>query len=105
MAESNCITADMIWAAMPFPKLMRCLDEPTYPKMAIIWNEIYQNLAAILLPFGTGLAGYLGIIMPDTLYIQRFNDPFQPPGNSSKYLDDIPANASAQQWSELIIHH
>ena len=73
--------------------------------MAIIQNEIYQNLMAISLPFGTGQAGYLGIMMPDALYIQHFNDPFQPPGNLGEYPDDIPANASAQRWSELIIRH
>ena len=69
MADNNRITVDVIRAAMPFPKLTHCLDEPTYPKMIIIRKEIYQNLAAILLPFGTGQAGYLGIMMPDVLYI------------------------------------
>ena len=81
---------------MPFPKLMHCLDEPTYPKIAVIQKEIYQNLVAILLPFGTGLAGYLGIMMPDALYIQHFNDLFQPPGNPGDYPNEIPANVLAQ---------
>ena len=58
MAKSNRITTNMIQAAMPFPKLMCCLDEPMYPEMAVIGKEIYQNLAAILSPFGTDLAGY-----------------------------------------------
>ena len=76
----------------PFPKLTRCLNELTYPKMAIIQKKIYQYLAEISSPFGTGKAGYLGIMMPDALYIQHFNDPFQPPSNPSEYPDDIPAN-------------
>ena len=96
MAESNHVTADMVWAAMPFPKLMCCLDELIYPEMAVICKEIYQNLAAISLPFGTSHAGYLCIMMPEALYVQRFNDPFWPPINPGKYPDDIPANASAQ---------
>ena len=47
MAETNRITADMVQAAMPFPKLIRCLNEPMYPEMAVIRKEIYQNLATI----------------------------------------------------------
>ena len=41
MAESHCITADMVWAAMTFPKLMRYLNEQMYPEMAVIHKEIY----------------------------------------------------------------
>ena len=105
MAESSRITANMFWAAMPFPKLMHCLEELMHPEMAIIRKEIYQNLAAISSPFGTGLARYLGIMISDVLYIQHFNDPFQPPGNPSEYPIDIPANVSAQRQSKLNIHH
>ena len=76
MAESNRITANMIWAAMPFPKLMRCLGKPTYPKMAIIRKEIYQNLVAILLPFCTGQAGYFGIISSTSMI--HFSHPATP---------------------------
>ena len=105
MAKSNRITTDMVWAAMSFPKLMRCLDKLMYPEMAVIHKEIYQNLAAILSPFGMGHAGYLGIMMPEAFFVQHFNDPFQPPINSGKSPDDIPASSSAQQWSKLLIHH
>ena len=95
----------MIQVAMPFLKLTHCLDERTYPEMAVIQKEIYQNLAAILSPFGTGQAGYLEIMMPNMLYIQHFNDPSQSPGNPGEYPDDIPANMSAQRQSKLIICH
>ena len=105
MAESNRIITDMVWVAMPFPKLMHCLNKPTYPEMAVIRKEIYQNLAAILSPFGTDHAGHLVIMMPEVLYIQHFNDLFQLPINPSKYPYDIPANTSAQQQSELLICH
>ena len=44
-------------------------------------------------------------MMPNALYIQHFNDPFQPPSNPGEYPDDIPANASAQRQKELIICH
>ena len=89
--------------AMPFPKLMRCLDKPT--EMVVICKEIYQNLAAISSPYGTGHAKYLGIMMPEVLYVQHINDPFQPPINPGEYPDDIPANLSTQQRSKLLIHH
>ena len=82
---------------MPFPKLTCCLNEPMYPEMVVVCKEIYQNLAAISSLFGTSHAGYLGIMMPEALYVQHFNDPFQPPFNPGKYPDDIPINASAQQ--------
>ena len=74
MAKSHHITADMVWVEMPFPKLMCCLDEPMYLEMGVICKEIYQNLAAILLPFGTSHTGYLGIIMPEVLHVQHFNN-------------------------------
>ena len=70
----------------------------------IIHKEIYQNLAAILSPFGTSHAGYLGILMPEALYVQHFNDLFQLPINPGEYPGNIPTNASAQQWSKLLIH-
>ena len=44
-------------------------------------------------------------MMPDALYVQHFDDPFQPPVNHSKYPDNIPAKVSAPQQSKLIIHH
>ena len=97
MAESNDIAADMVREAMPFRKLTCCLDKPTYPEMAVICKEIYQNVATISSPFGTGHARYFGIVMPEVLYVQLFNDPFQPPINPGKYPNDIPANASAQR--------
>ena len=96
MAESHHITADTVRAVMPFPKLTCCLNDLMYPEMAVICKEIYQNLATILSPFGTGHAGFSGIMMPEALYVQHFNDPFQLPLNPGEYLDDIPANASAQ---------
>ena len=95
MAEWNRIITDTVRAAKPFPKLMRCLNKLTYPEMVVIRKEIYQNLATNLLPFGTGHARNLVIMMPEALYVQHFNDPFQPLINSSKYPNDIPANASA----------
>ena len=78
---------------MPFPNLTCCLDEPTYPEMVVIHKKIYQNLAAISSPFGAGHAGYLGITMPEALYVQHFHDPFQPPINPGEYPNDIPVNA------------
>ena len=96
MTKLHRITADMFQAAMPFPKLMCCLDKPTYPEMVVICKEIYQNLTAILLPFGIGHARYLGSMMLEALHVQHFNDPFKPPINPSKYSDNIPTNASAQ---------
>ena len=105
MAEANCIIADMVWTAMPFPKLMHCLDKKTYPEIAVIRKEIYQNLATISSPFGTGHAGYLGVMMPEALYVQHFNDPFQPPINPGEYPNNISANVSAQQWRKLLIRH
>ena len=56
MAESHHITADTVQVGMPFPKLMCCFDEPTYPEMAVMGKEIYQSLATILLLFSTGHA-------------------------------------------------
>ena len=95
MAESHSITMDTVWGMISFPKLMCCLDDLMYLEMAVIHKEIYQNLATILSPFGTGHAGFVGIMMPEALYVQHFNDPFQPPLNSGKYPNDIPTNASA----------
>ena len=96
MAKLHCITMDTVQAAMPFPKLMCCHDEPTYPKMAIIQNEIYQKFAMISLPYGNGHLRFLGIIMPEALYAQHFNDSFQLPHDPGKYPNDIPTNSSAQ---------
>ena len=73
------------------PQTMRCLNKPTYPEMVVIHKEIYQNLATILSPFGTSHAGYLGIMMLGVLYVQCFNDPFQPSINPGEYPDNIPA--------------
>ena len=95
MAKSHRITADTIWVGITFPNLMHCLDKPLYPEMAVICKEIYQNLAAILTPFSASYARYLGIMMPEALYVQRFNDPFHHQINPSKYPDDTLANASA----------
>ena len=67
--------------AMPFPKLTCCYEEPMYPEMAVIQKEIYQNLAPISLPYGNGHGGFLGVMMPEVLYAQRFNDSFQLPHN------------------------
>ena len=64
--------------------------------MAIIKKEIYQNLAAIVSPFGNGQA-------PDALYFQCFNEQFAPPNNPGKYPHDIPATALAQCRSKLLI--
>ena len=96
MAESNCTTTDIVQVAMPFPKLVHCLDKLMYPKVVVIRKKINQNLATILSPFGTGHAGYLGIMVTKVQYAQCFNDPFKPPINSGKYPDNIPVNASAQ---------
>ena len=71
--------------------------------MVVIHKEIYQNLATISSPFCTGHAGFLGIMMLKALYVQCFNDPFQPPLHLGKYPDNIPTNASAQQCSKLLI--
>ena len=105
MAKSNCISTDKVQVAMPFPKLTCCLNKLMYPEMVVIHREIYQNLVAILLPFGTSHAGYLGIMMPEALYVQCFNDPFQLLINTGEHLDDIPANTSTQWWCKLLIHH
>ena len=105
MAESHCITAHTVWAMIPFAKLMRCLHTLRYMEMVIICKEIYQNLSAFSSPFGTGLALFLSIVMSKALYLQHFNNPFQQLFNQGKYPDDIPANASAQQCSELFIYH
>ena len=105
MAKSNHITPDTVRVAMPFPKLMHCLDKPTYLEMVVIGKEIYQNLATISSPFGTNHARYLGFMMPEVLHVHYFNDPFQPPINLDEYPNDIPANASAQRQSKLLIHH
>ena len=40
MAKLQQITADTVWALMPFPKLMQCHDKLMYPKMAVIHNEL-----------------------------------------------------------------
>ena len=105
MAELYSITADMVQAAMPFPKVMCCLDKSTYPEMVVIHKEMYQNLTAILSPFHTGHAGYLGIMMLEALYVQGFNDPFQLSINPGKYPERIPDNISTQWWIQLLIHH
>ena len=79
MAESHCIPADTVQAAMPFPKLIHCHDKLAYPKIAVICKEIYQNLANISSPFGNGQARFLGIMMPEALYVQCFVNHLQPP--------------------------
>ena len=70
MAESHHITMDTVQVAMPFPKLMQCLDEPMYMEVVVICKENYQNLATILSPFHTSHARFLGIMMPEVLYFQ-----------------------------------
>ena len=90
---------------MPFPKLTCCLDQPMCPEMVVIQKEIYRNPAPISLPFGTSHTRFLGIMMPEVLYIQHFNVLFQPPCNLGKYPDNIPTNASNQQCSKLLICH
>ena len=57
------------------------------------------------LPDDNSHARFLGIMMPEVLYVQFFDDPFQLPLYSEEYPNDIPPNVSAQQWSELLIHH
>ena len=86
MAKSHCITTDTLHAVMSFPKLMHCLDEPMQLEMVVIHKEIYQNLATFLLPFGTGHAGFLGIMMLEVLYAQCFNNPFQQPSIQASTL-------------------
>ena len=81
---------------MPFPKLMQCYIEPTYPKMVIIYKEIHQNFATISLPYSSGHAEFLGIMMPEALCSQHLNEPFQLPNDLGEYPDDIPADTSAQ---------
>ena len=104
MAESCHITTNMVWVAMSFPKLMHCLDALTHQETMVICKEIYQNLAAISSPFGTNHSGYLGIMMLKALYVQRFNDPFQPPINLSGWQCLSPNSCAAlmnrhtQKW-------
>ena len=43
MASDQDITMDTVHASMPFPEIMKCHDEPTYQKMAVIWKMIHQN--------------------------------------------------------------
>ena len=43
--------------------------------------------------------------MPEMLYVQHFHEPFQQPIDLGGYPNNIPANASAQQRSELLIYH
>ena len=90
---------------MPFPKLTHCYDEPIYPEMVVINKEIHHNLATISLPFGNDHAGFLSVMMQEVLYVQCFDDQFQPPLNLGKFPNDIPTNASTQQWSKLLICH
>ena len=73
--------------------------------MMVIQKEIYQNLATTILPYGNGQTGLWGIMMPNVLYVQCFNKLFGQSTDPGKHPDNIPTNASAQQWSEILIHH
>ena len=81
---------------MPFPPLTKCEGEPTYPEMTVIWKEIYQNLASINSPFDQRQAGFLGIVMPQAPYIQRFDKTFYPPEDPGNYSSNVPANETAE---------
>ena len=105
MAESQQITMDTVHASMPSPKLMWCHDKPTYLEMVVIQEEIYQNLAVITLPYGNGQAAFFNIVMPEVLYVPHFNKSFRQPINPGEYPNRIPASASAQQFSEILICH
>ena len=70
---------------------MQCHEKLMYLEMAVIQKEIYQNPAATSLHYSKRHVRFLGIMMPELLYVQDFNKPF------------IPTNASDQQGSELLI--
>ena len=53
--------------------------------MVIIQNEIYQNLAATVAPFGNGQAGLLWVMMPEALYIYHFNEHVEPSNDPCEY--------------------
>ena len=76
IADAQSITMDTVHASTPFLKSMIHHDEPTYPEMAVIQKEIYQNLMAITSPFGDGQTGFISILRHDALYAKWFNKTF-----------------------------
>ena len=84
-----------------------CLGLNVLPKAyAMLWQTNVskngcdkKNVAAIALLYGNGQTGYLDIMMLKALYIQCFNKCFVIPINPDKNPNDIPSNASTQQWS------
>ena len=73
--------------------------------MAIIQQEIYQNLATIAAPLDNGQAMFLGVVMPEAFYIQQLNKRFELPNDLDEYPDDISENALAHCRSELLVCH
>ena len=68
-------------------------------------NRILSKPCHIVLPFRNGHAGFLGVMMPDALSFQCFNNDFKPLKNPSKYTDDMPANANTTRHARIIIRH
>ena len=52
-----------------------------------------------------GQAGFLGVLNPDVLCLQRFNESFKAPHDPGDYLDDILAHSTTASLSELLAQH
>ena len=96
---------DSVHASMPLPKLRQVHDEQMYPEMVIIQKELYQYLAKIASHYGRGQAKIFGIMMPEMMYMQVFNELFRQPIHLGEYPNDILANASTQWGGKILIHH
>ena len=76
--------------------------------MTVMFQEMFQNLTAIIAiisPYGVGHTEYLGVLNPDVLCFQRFNESFKVPGEPGDYVDDILANSITASLSELLAQH
>ena len=89
-------------ALFKFQTLTKCEGEPTYDKTVEIRDQAIRNALAVKSPFGGGKHGHMGMIMPETTYLQVAGEVWQVPDSGGVY-PRIPANATTETAKKTII--
>jgi hypothetical protein len=88
---SDTISADSIWAQMPYATHTRINGEPTHKLLKIVEKELATNLMAIPCPWGH-CKGHLGHLQDPVLYLHCNSAVFNIPDAAPP---DYPINAPA----------
>jgi hypothetical protein len=88
---SVTVSAESIWAQMPYGTLTCITGKPTHKQFQILKKELAANLMAILCPW-SHRKGHLGLLQDPVLYLQRNGASYTVPGVAPP---DYPINPPA----------